>query len=83
VDDRELARLNAVGRVALGAGLIWALERRQPAHPWIAGAAAADAVDAAATAIARDALPRAGRLGVLALAAGSAVQMGVLAQRAR
>lgn len=75
------ARALGIRDIALGVGLVMALENKQPARNWVIGAAAADAIDAAATLIAWRDLPRAGRLGVLALAAGSAVQMGVLARQ--
>lgn len=67
--------------VALGAGLLMAIEKREPARNWVAAAAAADAIDAAATLIAWGRLPRAGRALVLALAASSTVQMALLARR--
>ena len=120
MDDRDLARINGVGRmvlgagllvapklaargwigddasltgttvvtralgirdVALGAGLLWALQNDDPVHAWITAAAAADAIDAAATIAGGDDLPPMGRFGVFALAAGSAIQMAVLARR--
>lgn len=60
--------------VALGIGLIVALESDGPARGWLEGAALADVVDFAATVAAGSALPRFGRLAVLAVAGGSAVQ---------
>jgi hypothetical protein len=47
----------------------------------VAGSAASDVVDAAVTLAFWKSLPRVGRFIVLALAAGSAVQMGTLAAR--
>lgn len=79
---RVLGRALGVRDLALGAGLLWALDRDEPAHAWLVGAAVADTVDAAATLIAWNSLPRGGRALVLAIAAGSAVQMGVLAATA-
>lgn len=76
-----VARALGIRDVALGAGLLWALQRDEPAYAWVAAAAAADAIDAGATLIGWSDLPKAGRVGVLALAAGSAVQMGLLARR--
>jgi hypothetical protein len=76
---KVLARALGVRDVALGSGLLWALAREEPVHPWLTGAAVADTVDAAATLLAWDSLPRAGRWLVLAVAAGSAIQMGILA----
>lgn len=75
------SRALGIRDLALGAGLVMALDKREPIRAWVAGAAAADAVDAAATLIAWRKLPRAGRLMVLAMAVGSAVHMGVLAQK--
>ena len=75
------ARALGIRDLALGIGLVMALERRDPVRNWVAAAAAADGVDAAATLLAWGDLPRAGRVGVLALATGSAVQMGLLARR--
>jgi hypothetical protein len=66
--------------VAIGAGLIWALEQDEPAHAWLVGAALADLVDFAATLAAGDAIPKAARYGILALAGASAVQCAVLAR---
>ncbi len=66
--------------VAIGAGLIWALEQDEPAHAWLLGAALADLVDFAATLAAGDAIPKAARYGILALAGASAVQCAVLAR---
>jgi hypothetical protein len=60
--------------VALGVGLLVALESDGPARGWLEGAALADAVDFAATLAAGTAIPRVGRVGVLALAGASAVQ---------
>lgn len=78
---KVIARALGIRDVALGAGLIWALQNDEPIQTWVAGAAAADAIDAAATALAGSDLPRLGRLGVFALAATSAVQMGMIARR--
>jgi hypothetical protein len=74
-----IGRALGIRDVALGAGLLWAQSRDEPVHPWLVGAAAADTVDAAATLLSWDDLPPVGRAGVLALAVGSAMQMGVLA----
>jgi hypothetical protein len=80
---RVVTRALAIRDVALGAGLLWALDKREPVHAWITGAAAVDAVDAAATLAGWSELPRLGRAGVVALATGSAVQMGLLARASR
>ena len=63
--------------VALGIGLLVALEGDGPARGWLEGAALADAVDFAATLAAGSGIPRAGRLGVLAVAGVSAVQCAI------
>jgi hypothetical protein len=82
VESKVLGRTHGVRDIALGAGLVWALERDEPAHAWMAGAALSDLVDAGATLAYWNELPRAGRAMVLALATSSAVQMGTLAARA-
>ena len=64
---------------ALGAGLVWALQRKEPAHAWLVGAAVSDVADFTASVLAGDDIPKAGRLAVMAIAAGSAVQCAVLA----
>lgn len=79
---KVLGRALGVRDLALGAGLLWALEQKEPTHAWLVAAAAADAVDAGATLLAWTSLPRTGRVLVLAVAAGSAIQMGVLAATA-
>jgi hypothetical protein len=66
--------------VALGAGLLWALDRDEPAHAWLVGAALADAADFVATAAAGSAIPRTARLGILALAGASAVQCALISR---
>ena len=76
---KVLGRALGIRDLVLGAGLVQALEAGEPTRGWIAAAAAADAVDAAATLLNWGDLPRAGRIGILALAAGSAIQMGLLA----
>jgi hypothetical protein len=87
-DDGEGPATKVLGRalgirdVVIGAGLIQALDARAPTRGWIAAAAAADAIDAGATLLNWRDLPPVGRALVLALAAGSAVQMGVLAATA-
>ena len=77
-----LGRALGIRDLVIGAGLLWALDRKEPAHAWLVAASAADAVDAAATLLNWNDLPKAGRIGILAIAAGSAVQMGFLAAQA-
>jgi hypothetical protein len=79
---RVLGRALGLRDLVLGAGLVQAIAAGEPTRGWIAAAAAADAIDATATLLNWGALPRAGRIGILALAAGSAVQMGMLAATA-
>lgn len=76
---RVIGRALGIRDLALGAGLLQALDSGAPVRPWIAAAAAADAIDAAATLLNWRDLPPVGRALILALAAGSAVQMGALA----
>jgi hypothetical protein len=66
--------------VALGLGVLLALKNDAPARGWLEGAALADAVDFAATALAGNGIPRASRWGIMALAAGSAVQCALIAR---
>ena len=78
---KAVARALGVRDLALGTGLVMALQNDEPARNWVTSAAVADAVDTAATLIAWPDLPRAGRLLVLGMAVGSAVQMGLLSRR--
>ena len=64
---------------ALGAGLVWALRRQEPAHAWLVGAAVSDVADFAGSVLAGDEIPKASRLAIMAIAAGSAIQCAVLA----
>jgi hypothetical protein len=80
-ETQVLGRTHGVRDIALGAGLVWAIEHDEPALAWRAGSALSDVVDAGATLAQWRTLPPAGRLLVLALATGSAVQMGTLAAR--
>jgi hypothetical protein len=66
--------------VALGLGVVLALKNDGPARGWMEGAALADAVDFAATALAGSGIPRASRWGIMALAGVSAVQCAVIAR---
>ncbi len=78
---KVVMRALGIRDLVLGAGLLWALSNDEPIHAWVTGGAAADAVDAVATAVAGDDLPPLGRFGVLALATKSAVQMALIARR--
>jgi hypothetical protein len=81
LEPRVLGRTHGVRDIALGAGLVWAIERDEPARAWVLGSALCDAVDAAATLAFWNSLPRLGRVLVAALATGSAIQLGSLAGR--
>jgi peptide-methionine (R)-S-oxide reductase len=76
-DDRSttvLARALGVRDVALGAGVLTALDRGDAAvRDWVTAAAVADAVDAVASAAALGALPRRRRWLVVGVATASAV----------
>jgi hypothetical protein len=81
IEAKVLGRTHGVRDLGLGAGLVWAIDRDEPVHPWATAAALSDAVDAGVTLAFWNSLPRTGRWVVLALALPSAVQMGVLAAR--
>ncbi|HSL59889.1 MAG TPA: hypothetical protein VK866_18735 [Acidimicrobiales bacterium] len=69
-----LARALGVRDVALGVGVLGALDRGDPSvRHWVTWAAAADAVDAAASVLAFGTLPRGRRVAVVALATSAAV----------
>jgi len=59
--------------LALGLGVVIALDRGAPVRGWLEGSALADVGDFVATVLAGDAIPPAARKGISALAAGSAV----------
>ncbi|HKH22735.1 MAG TPA: hypothetical protein VKA88_03865 [Solirubrobacterales bacterium] len=64
-----LTRALGARDLVLGAGALWAMQRRaESARPWFAAHAVADATDLAATVAARDSLPRSGFRFALALA---------------
>ncbi len=71
---RLLGRSIGVRDLALGLGVIGALERGDPrARDWVRAAAVADVGDAVATALAYRHLPRRSRFAILVLAGGAAV----------
>ena len=80
--SRMFARMLGARDVALGVGGYLALDDPPVAATWLRMAAAADAVDAAATLLAARHLPKRGVLAVLAAAGGGAVAGFTLAQRA-
>ena len=65
--------------LALGLGVLVALDRGAPARGWLEASALSDGVDLLATLAGGRALPPAGRRGVIALAAASAGVAGWLA----
>ena len=71
---KVLGRSIGVRDVALGWGVLTALDRGDPrARDWVRGAAAADVGDAVATVMAYRHLPKRSRFAVLVLATGAAV----------
>ena len=81
VDPDVLGRALGARDLALGAGLVWAVRRGEPAHAWCVAATLADTVDAGATLALWKSLPAPGRALVVAVAVGSAVQMAALSAR--
>ena len=69
---KVLCRALGARDLALGLGVVIALDRGAPARGWLEASALADAMDFVATMLGGDELPPAGRWGVLGLAAGSA-----------
>src|SRR5919201_64434 len=59
--------------LALGLGVVIALDRGAPVRGWLEGSALADAGDFLGTLLAGDAIPAVGRNGMAVLAGGSAV----------
>jgi hypothetical protein len=76
-----LARAFGARDLALGLGVVIALDRGAPVRGWIEGGVLSDAVDVAATLLAGDSIPADLRRGALALGAGSAV-LGAALSRA-
>ena len=76
-----LGRTLGIRDLALGLGVIGALDRGDPAaRDWIRASALSDTADAVATVLAYPHLPRRSRFGVLAIAAGAAVAGFVAAE---
>jgi hypothetical protein len=72
---KTLTRSLGARDVALGAGLLAALDRGEAAGPWLRAGVVADATDLVATLVALRHLPRAGALAAAA-AAGGGVLVG-------
>ena len=77
---KVLARALGVRDLALGLGVVLAMKNDAPVRGWLEGAALADVVDFGATLAAGDGIPQPSRLGVMAVAAASALQCAFLAQ---
>jgi len=75
-----LARAFGARDLALGLGVVIAIDRGAPVRGWLEGSALSDAVDFLAGVLDRDALPPATRAGVLALGAGSSALAAWLAR---
>ena len=78
---KVLARAFGVRDLALGLGVVIALDRGAPVRGWIEGGILSDAVDVCATLLAGDSIPSDVRSGALALGASSAVLGAVLSRR--
>ena len=77
---KVLARAFGARDLAIGLGVLKAIDRGEPVRGWLEASALSDSVDFAAGLIAGDALPAATRAGVLALGAGSAAVAAWLAR---
>jgi hypothetical protein len=76
-----LARAFGARDLALGLGVVIAIDRGAPVRGWLEASALADAGDAVATLLGTAAVPPRLRPGALALGAGSAAMAGWLAKR--
>ena len=78
-DASTLAPVKALTRgfgardLALGVGVLRALEAGDPVRPWLRASAASDAADAVANIVAFRQLPKLGRVLAVAVATGAAV----------
>jgi hypothetical protein len=83
--DRRAVKLvvRALGArdVALGLGVVIALDRGTPVRGWLEGSALADSADFLATLLAGDSIPEDARRAVLLIAAGSAALGAALARK--
>jgi hypothetical protein len=70
---KVLARMVGGRDLALGLGVVIALDRGAPVRGWLEACALADVVDLAACVIARDEIPQATYVGTAALAGGAAL----------
>jgi hypothetical protein len=77
---KVLARAFGVRDLALGLGVVIALDRGAPVRGWIEGGVVSDTVDVSATLVAGDSIPANVRRGALALGAGSVLLGAALAR---
>jgi hypothetical protein len=70
---KVLGRAFGVRDLALGLGVVIALERGAPVRGWVEGGVLSDAVDVTATLLAGDSIPPDVRRGALALGIGSSL----------
>jgi hypothetical protein len=70
--SKLLARAFGIRDLALGLGVVIAIDRGAPVRGWLEASALSDAGDFWASLLGREAVPGISRLGVLALGAGSA-----------
>jgi hypothetical protein len=77
---KVLGRAFGVRDLALGLGVVIALERGAPVRGWIEGGVLSDAVDVMATLLAADSIPPDVRRGALALGVSSAVAGAALSR---
>jgi hypothetical protein len=78
---KVLARAFGARDLAIGLGVVIALDRGTPVRGWIEAGAISDAIDTAATLLAGDSIPPAVRLPAIALGAGSAATGASLAPK--
>jgi hypothetical protein len=77
---KVITRALAARDLALGLGVVIALDRGAPVRGWLEAGALADVVDLGATLLAGDSIPESARRSVAAVAAGSAALAAVLAR---
>jgi hypothetical protein len=77
---KVVARALGAREVALGLGVVIALDRGAPVRGWLEGATLADAVDMVATLLAGDSIPRRARRTIVLVAGGSAALGAALAR---
>lgn len=77
---KVLARAFGARDLALGLGVVIAIDRGTPVRGWLEASALSDAIDFCATLLGGDAVPALARPGVLALGSGSAAVAAWLAR---